>query len=153
MSGLPTKLVHEAGLADTTGVTRRDFLKSTALSAAAALIPVLDAQANPSSGNGTTTERLASGWEYFQGSLGGAWDVWRTDMAENTVWKRIQVPHCFNARDAVDPDQPCYEGPGWYRRKLQVRNPYEHGRTLLFFEGAGQKCEVFVSSERVGWHV
>jgi hypothetical protein len=57
------------------------------------------------------------------------------------------------AYDAVGPEQPSYAGPGWYRRKLQVRKPFVHGRTLLLFEGAGQKCEVLVSLERVGEHV
>jgi beta-galactosidase len=133
-------------------VTRRDFLKSAALAAAATLVPVSNAQTDSIATN-TTSERLATGWEYFRGSLGGVWDVWRPDMVENTVWTQVEVPHCFNARDAVDPEQPYYEGPGWYRRKLQVRNPFENGRSLLLFEGAGQKCEAFVSLERVSEHV
>jgi beta-galactosidase len=134
-------------------VTRRDFLKSTALVATAAFVPDSNRYADSTSSNPTTAERLAVGWEYFRGSLGGVWDVWRKDMLESTVWKQVEVPHCFNARDAVDPEQPIYEGPGWYRRKLQVRNPFENGRTLLLFEAAGQKCKVFVASEQVGEHV
>jgi beta-galactosidase len=144
---------NKVGIERPTAVTRRDFLKSSALTAAAAFIPVSNAQANSNPVKDAFSERLADGWDYFQGSLGGVWDVWRADMTESTVWKRVQIPHCFNARDAVDPDQTLYEGPGWYRRKLQVRNPYENGRTLLLFEGAGQKCEVFVSLERIGQHV
>jgi len=153
MSRPAIKPGKELCIAESVAVTRRDFLKSSALTAAAALIPISNVPPISNSANGTTSERLASGWEYFQGSLGGAWDVWRADMADNTVWKRVEVPHCFNARDAVDPDQPHYEGPGWYRRKLQVKNPFENGRTLLLFEGAGQKCDVFVGFERVGGHV
>ncbi len=64
-----------------------------------------------------------------------------------------EVPHCFNAYDAVDLEEPPYEGLGWYRRKLQIRNPFERGRTLLLFERAGQKCQIFLSLERVGEHV
>jgi beta-galactosidase len=134
-------------------VTRRDFLKSTAFTAAAAFVPVSNAYADFTSANGKTSERLTTGWEYFRGSLGGVWDVWRGDMVESTVWKQVELPHCFNAHDAVDPEQPYYEGPGWYRRKLQVRNPFENGRTLLLFEGAGQKCQAFISFEGVGEHV
>ena len=148
---------HQAGQAlrldRSDAVTRRNFLKSTALAAAAALMPVSSARPDSISANDTNSEKLAIGWEYFRGSLGGVWDVWRGDTLENTVWKQVEVPHCFNAHDAVDPEQPHYEGPGWYRRKLQVRNPFENGRTLLLFEGAGQKCEAFVSFERVGNHV
>jgi beta-galactosidase len=153
MSWLTSEHGREVPIHDPIAVTRREFLKSSALTAAAALIPVSNAQTTSNPAKDTYSERLASGWEYFQGSLGGVWDVWRTDMAESTVWKRIRVPHCFNARDAVDPEQTAYEGPGWYRRKLQIRNPFENGRTLLLFEGAGQKCEAFVSRERIGQHV
>ncbi len=131
-------------------LTRRDFLKSTALTAVAVYLPVSSALADSTS---DMSETLATGWEYFRGSLGGVWDVWRTDNADTTVWKPVEIPHCFNARDAVDPDQPYYEGPGWYRRKLKLRNPFENGRTLLRFAGAGQRSEVFVSREPVGMHV
>jgi beta-galactosidase len=134
-------------------ISRRDFLKSSGLAAATVLLPVSGATTDIGAANGATTQRLAAGWEYFQGSLGGVWDVWRTDMAESTVWRPVEVPHCFNARDAIDPEKPYYEGPGWYRRKLQVRNPFDNGRTLLLFEGAGQKCRVFLSLEQVGEHV
>jgi len=136
--------------------TRRDFLKSTAL-AAGAFIPILSTissrQSSPAASSDGNSQILTTAWEYFRGSLGSPWDVWRTDMGESTVWQKVELPHCFNARDAVDPDQPYYEGPAWYRRRLQLRNPFEHGRTLLQFEGAGQKCEIFVASEHVGAHV
>jgi beta-galactosidase len=134
-------------------VTRREFLKSTTLAVAGAFLPVSDAQTDSTFANQASSEKLATGWEFFQGSLGSVWDVWRADMAESTVWRKVEIPHCFNARDAVDPDQPYYEGLGWYRRKLQLRNPFEKGRTLLFFEGTGQKCEIFVAYEQAGKHV
>jgi beta-galactosidase len=137
---------------DPFGVTRRDFLRSAALAASAALIPVSEVHARPLPDSKATSERLTHGWEYLRGSLGGPWDVWREDLSESTSWKPVEIPHCFNARDAVDPEQPYYEGPGWYRTKLQLKNPFENGRTLLLFEGAGQKCEVFVFFERVGEH-
>jgi beta-galactosidase/beta-glucuronidase len=46
-----------------------------------------------------------------------------------------------------------YQGPGWYRTSFAARNPFPNGRTLLHFEGAGQKSEVFVGLESVGQHV
>jgi beta-galactosidase len=150
MTGRADKRAKAPGGADSNITTRREFLKSSALAASVALLPVADSRANLTSATSTTSETLTSGWEYFRGSLGSAWDVWRKDMAASTVWTPIEVPHCFNARDAVNPDQPAYEGPGWYRRRLQVRNPFARGRTLLLFEGAGQRCEVFVSLESVG---
>ena len=100
-----------------------------------------------------TTQRLAGGWEYYQGSLGSAWEVWRGDAAsDNVTWTNVTLPHCFNGRDAVDPDVRYYQGPGWYRTKLKVANPYPNGRTLLHFDGAGQKSQVFIHTRKVGEH-
>ena len=101
-----------------------------------------------------STQHLSTGWEYYQGSLGSAWEIWRGEAAsDNVAWVPVTLPHCFNARDAVDPDARYYQGPGWYRTRLKVANPFPNGRTLLHFDGAGQKSQVFVSTEKVGEHV
>ena len=94
-----------------------------------------------------------SSWEYRRGSLGGPWEAWRKANDDANVWTQVSVPHCFNAFDSVDPDVPYYQGPGWYRTKIRVENPFPGGRTLLHFQGAGQKTEVFVHTEKVGSHV
>jgi len=32
--------------------------------------------------------------------------VWRGDKAsDNVAWTPVELPHCFNASDAVDPDE------------------------------------------------
>ncbi len=108
-------------------------------------------------GNLTAAEsrqRLAEGWEHYQGSLGSTWEVWRGDTAsDNVAWSPVTLPHCFNGRDAVDPDARYYQGPGWYRTRLKIANPFPNGRTLLHFDGAGQKSQVFVYTDKVGEHV
>ena len=102
----------------------------------------------------TTVQRLDTGWEFHQGSLGSVWEIWRGDSAtDNVTWTPVVLPHCFNARDAVDPDVRYYQGPGWYRTRLKVANPFPNGRTLLHFDGAGQKSQVFVGTQKVGGHV
>ncbi len=101
-----------------------------------------------------TRQRLDTGWEFYQGQLGSTWEIWRGDKAaDNVTWQPVTLPHCFNARDSVDPDQSYYQGPGWYRTRLRVENPFPNGRTLLHFDGAGQKSQVFVGMEKVGEHV
>jgi beta-galactosidase len=98
--------------------------------------------------------QLATGWEFYQGSLGSTWEIWRGDKAsDNVTWTPVTLPHCFNARDAVDPDVRYYQGPGWYRTRLKLANPYPDGRTLLHFDGAGQFSQVFVGLEKVGEHL
>jgi beta-galactosidase len=110
--------------------------------------------ANEVAADRTNDIRLDTGWEYYQGDLGSTWELWRGDKAsDNVVWTPVTLPHCFNARDAVDPDAPYYQGPGWYRTRLKLNNPFPNGRTLLHFDGAGQKAQVFVGLDKVGEHV
>ena len=102
-------------------------------------------------------QRLDTGWEYYQGSLGSTWEIWRPerslDTHDNVTWIPVTLPHCFNERDAVDPDVHYYQGPGWYRTKLKLANPFPNGRTLLHFDGAGQKSQVFIGLKKVGEHL
>jgi beta-galactosidase len=100
--------------------------------------------------------RLTEGWEHYRGSLGGVWEVWRQDKLSNhfnVSWEAVTVPHCFNAFDTVDPDVQYYQGQGWYRMKLKLDNPYPRGRTLLHFEGAAQRAEIYVYTEKAGGHL
>jgi beta-galactosidase len=126
-------------------MTRREFV----LSSAAAAVAV---QGSPS--DDRLGGRLTKGWEYYRGNLGGIWEVWRGDKAsDNVAWEKIELPHCFNAHDAVDPDEAYYQGPGWYRTHVEVAIPFPNGRALLHFEGAGQKTDVWIGQKRVGRHV
>ncbi|MFD2787712.1 glycoside hydrolase family 2 TIM barrel-domain containing protein [Hymenobacter rubripertinctus] len=101
--------------------------------------------------------RLTTGWEFVRQDLGGIWEAVRPAApgSPETVplWTPVALPHCFNALDAVDPDVNYYQGPGWYRTRLAVQNPYPGGRTLLHFEGAGQKTDVYLYTTKVGSHV
>ena len=100
-----------------------------------------------------SVEPLDTGWEFHQGALGSIWEIWRGDKAtDNVNWMPVTLPHCFNMRDSVDPDTHYYQGPGWYRTRLKTANPFPNGRTLLHFNGAGQKSQVFVGLTKVGEH-
>jgi len=102
-------------------------------------------------------QRLTDNWQFLCQDLGGIWEAVRTikpgDPTAVPLWTNVNLPHCFNAEDAVDPDVSYYQGPGWYRTFLDVNNPYENGRTLLHFEGAGQKTQVYVGMQKAGEHV
>jgi beta-galactosidase len=106
--------------------------------------------------NGNST-RLNDNWKFVRGDLGGVWEAVRPVKAGNPeslpLWENVTLPHCFNATDAVDPDINYYQGPGWYTNQINIKNPYPNGRTLLHFEGAGQKTEVFIYLTKVGSHV
>jgi len=101
--------------------------------------------------------RLNDNWEFLKQDLGGIWEAVRPVVKGNPesvpLWENVSLPHCVNAVDAVDPDVNYYQGPSWYRTQLSIKNPYENGRTLLHFEGVGQKTEVYVYATKVGSHV
>lgn len=109
------------------------------------------------SAHATERHRLATGWQFIRQDMANAWEVFRPVQAGKPesvpLWQEVRLPHCFNATDAVDPDVNYYQGPGWYRTRLHVQNPYSGGHTLLEFEGCGQKTEVYVGLQRVGTHV
>jgi beta-galactosidase len=101
--------------------------------------------------------RLSQGWEFLKQDLGGVWEsvrpVGKGNPESVPLWQSVSLPHCMNAEDAVDPDVNYYQGPAWYRSRLVVNNPYPDGRTLLHFEGAGQKTSVYIYTTKVGEHV
>jgi beta-galactosidase len=102
------------------------------------------------------TIRLTGNWEFLKQDVGGIWELVRPVGKGNPesvpLWQPVQLPHCVNAEDAVDPDVNYYQGPAWYRTQLDIRNPYSNGRTLLFFEGAGQKTDVYIYTTKVASH-
>lgn len=138
--------------------SRRQFLKSIAATAAAvqAGAPLHASIARSllaDAGTATvaSSQQLDTGWQYYRGPLDGPWEVWRGD--EIAVWEDVALPHCVNHYDACDPDTPYYRGQGWYRTHIPVANPIKDGRTLLYFEGAGQTSQLYVGNALVGTHV
>lgn len=116
----------------------------------------------------TVRQRLdTNGWQFIRMDVAGPWEVFRPAQPGKPesvpLWTDVTLPHCWNAEDAVAPDvrsamplalgKNYYQGPGWYRTHLNINNPYPDGRTLLEFEGAGQKTEVYIGLRRVGSHV
>jgi beta-galactosidase len=134
-------------------LSRRSLLKST--SATVALGAAAGPRAIAQPAGAASAQRLSKGWEYRRGDLGGVWEVWRPPNQGEapTGWDAVAMPHCWNALDAVDPDQGYYQGPGWYRLHVVDQNPFAGGRTLLSFHGAGQKTEVYLFEEKIAQHV
>lgn len=101
--------------------------------------------------------RLNENWDFVRNDLGNIWEAIRPYSQGSSesvpIWQKITLPHCYNATDAVAPFENYYQGPAWYRNTLAIRNPYPNGRTLLHFEGAGQKTKVYLYDQLVGEHV
>jgi beta-galactosidase len=95
-------------------------------------------------------QRLDSGWQFRQGTIGGIDEVWRSE--KDPLWSPAELPHCFNGQDACDPDKAYFRGQGWYRIQLPLNNPFPDGRTILHFQGAGQTTTLWVGSLLIGTH-
>ena len=121
------------------------------------LIGLLTCQVSNLHGQQATSLRLNDHWKFLKSDLGGIWEAVRPvkagDPESVPLWEEVSLPHCFNAMDAVDPDLNYYQGPGWYTNRIRMENPFPGGRTLLHFEGAGQKSEVYLYTTKVGSHV
>ena len=106
---------------------------------------------------GQKSKRLNEDWKFLKSDIGGIWEILRPANEGTSeavpIWTNVTLPHCFNATDCVDPNENYYQGPGWYTTLLTVENPYENGRTILHFEGAGQKTQVYIYDEKVADHV
>ena len=107
-------------------------------------------QSTSADGTAVFSKRLDSGWQFRREPMDGIWEIWRSE--ENDLWQPAALPHCFNATDACDPDQPYYRGSGWYRARLALENPFADGRTILHFQGAGQTTTLWVGSTLIGTH-
>jgi beta-galactosidase len=129
-------------------LTRRTFLQASAATCILSATPLLASVLTPA--NPIPTQRLDTGWEFYRGPLDPHFQVWHSE--EIVSWAPVSLPHCFNAYDACDPDTPAYRGPGWYRTRLSLANPYPNGRTLLHFEAAGQRAEIYLGTQLVGIH-
>jgi beta-galactosidase len=105
---------------------------------------------SPAVGVNATAKRLDAGWEFHRGALPVAQHAWGSESPGS--WEATELPHCFNALNECDPDQSYYRGQGWYRARIDIENPFEGGRTLLNFQGAGQTTTVWVGSILIGTH-
>lgn len=103
-------------------------------------------------------QRIDAGWEFVRQDMANAWEVFRPVQAGKPesvpLWEKVDLPHCFNATDAVDPDVNYYRGAGWYRKYIRLNNPYgTDGHTYLEFEGTGQCAQIYVYTTCVGSHI
>ncbi|HTX41990.1 MAG TPA: glycoside hydrolase family 2 TIM barrel-domain containing protein [Acidobacteriaceae bacterium] len=135
--------------------TRRDFLKSSALLGGAsgvsfAVSPAVAHALASDPAQAAIAQSFETGWEFARTSLGGPWEAWNLD---GIPWSAQQLPHCFNAYDACDPDHPAYRGQGWYRARLNPANPIPQGRTLIHFGGAGQRTMLYAGDHLIGGNV
>lgn len=65
---------------------------------------------------------------------------------------RVDLPHTWNAKDALVGKQDYYRGVGNYQKNLFVPSEWEGKRLFLRFEGANTVTNVFVNQKHIGEH-
>ena len=66
--------------------------------------------------------------------------------------RRVDLPHTWNAQDALSGKQDYLRGVGNYRKKLPVGNELKGKRLYLRFEGANTVTNLFINQKHVGEH-
>ncbi|MDH6534402.1 glycoside hydrolase family 2 protein [Parabacteroides sp. 52] len=66
--------------------------------------------------------------------------------------RRVDLPHTWNAQDALSGQQDYFRGIGNYRKKMEVPAEWEGKRLFLRFEGAFSVTNLFINQKHVGEH-
>lgn len=65
---------------------------------------------------------------------------------------RVDLPHTWNAQDALSGKQDYKRGMGNYEKQLQVRPEWKGKRLFLRFEGVNSVANLFINRRHVGEH-
>ncbi|WP_396600603.1 glycoside hydrolase family 2 protein [Algibacter sp. R77976] len=74
------------------------------------------------------------------------------DAQKETHWKKINLPHSWNALDATDITPGYRRSASWYKKDLNIPNIISGQIYQLYFEGVNIESEVYVNGEKVGGH-
>lgn len=84
-------------------------------------------------------------------SLNDNWAFRHSTQVQNTT-KRVDLPHTWNAQDALSGNPSYKRGLGNYTKTLFVEPQWKGHRLFLRFEGANSVTNVFVNGKHIGEH-
>lgn len=70
----------------------------------------------------------------------------------NSNWKKVTLPHTYNASDMQVIERNYYVGEAYYRKEYRLPGEWKGKRIFLKFEGVGSCAEVYVNGGLVGTH-
>ncbi len=89
---------------------------------------------------------LDAGWKFQQGEITNA----ATADFDDANWSAVTLPHCWGWAEAQI-GKHFYQGPGWYRRELNI-TPQSGKRYFLRFEAARTVADVYLNGQPLGSH-
>lgn len=80
------------------------------------------------------------------------WKFRFSHQVEKNSPRRVDLPHTWNAQDALSGKQDYKRGIGNYTKQLYVRPEWKGKRLFLRFEGANNVSNLFINGKQIGEH-
>lgn len=80
------------------------------------------------------------------------WNFRFSHQVNKNSSRRVDLPHTWNAQDALSGKPDYKRGIGNYDKKLFIRSEWKGKRLFLRFEGANCVSNVFISGKQIGEH-
>ena len=84
--------------------------------------------------------------------LNDNWQFRFSHQVEKGSARRVDLPHTWNARDALAGKLDYKRGIGNYEKRLWVKEEWRGKRLFLRFEGANSVADVFINGCHIGQH-
>ena len=80
------------------------------------------------------------------------WNFRFSYQVDKNSSRRVDLPHTWNAQDALSGNPDYKRGIGNYDKKLFIRSEWKGKRLFLRFEGANCVSNVFINGKQIGEH-
>ena len=80
------------------------------------------------------------------------WNFRFSHQVNKNSSRRVDLPHTWNAQDALSAKPEYKRGIGNYEKKLFIRSEWKGKRLFLRFEGANCVSNVFINGKQIGEH-
>lgn len=80
------------------------------------------------------------------------WNFRFSHQVDKNSSRRVDLPHTWNAQDALSGKLDYKRGIGNYDKKLFIRSEWKGKRLFLRFEGANCVSNVFINGKQIGEH-
>lgn len=89
---------------------------------------------------------INDGWKFYNGDVVEA----EKQNYNDCNWEAVHLPHTWNNDAYIDKDY--YQGPGWYRKILNIPENWLNENVMLTFEGASKSLTLFIDGKEIGKH-
>lgn len=96
------------------------------------------------------------GWRFMNGDAA----EWASPAADDSGWKRVDLPHDWSIAGPIGRDNPSGHaggffptGVGWYRKTFEAPADWKGQRVAIEFDGSSMNTEVTLNGQKLGGHI